>query len=169
MQAAGREEGTKVVKEEEMEQVAAAASAKLHAAQLQGKGEPRVTVPGMIAIAFIMFHKTIEVKKRVFVEEDFKRLRSLRDDTWLKGGEGFIAATAAAAAEKKGKKKATKATKAAAKACPIAAAEAPPAINTTDDSVAIVQQLPTAIPGTGAGAKRVKIDPNLESQVEGGV
>ena len=52
---------------------------------------------------------------------------------------------------------------------PIAAAEAPPPIYTTDDSVVVVERFSTAIPGAGAGTKRVKIDPSLESRVKGDV
>jgi hypothetical protein len=89
-------ETKKAEKEGEMENVAKATGAKIHAAKLQGNPEPKITVDQMIAIALIMFHKTIEKKKRALVEEEFNKIRATRcDAAWIVGGEAFISAAAA--------------------------------------------------------------------------
>jgi hypothetical protein len=101
----GLQEAKKVEKEEDMGQVANDAAAEIHAAKLQGNPEPKLSVPKLMAIAFIKFHREIAKKKRDLVVEEFNELRMERsDDTWVTGGEGYIKAVAIAKEAKKAKK-----------------------------------------------------------------
>jgi hypothetical protein len=122
-----------------MQEIADAAVAEMHTANLAHLEEPKLTIPKMIAIAFIKFHREIKKRNRALVEADFKALRAERiDDDWMSGGRV------------QGKREAE---------------EEGPQIYTTDDDVLIAGGSINTTPEGDSGlplAKRIISDPNPE-------
>ena len=63
-----------------MQVIADAAGMEMHTAKLSMLPEPKLTIPKLIAIAFIKFHREIKKRNKQLVEADFNVLRLERDD-----------------------------------------------------------------------------------------
>ena len=74
-----------------MQVIADAAGMEMHTAKLSMLPEPKLTIPKLIAIAFIKFHREIKKRNKQLVEADFNVLRLERDDaTWMSGGSVVV-------------------------------------------------------------------------------